>query len=420
MKDRMSTISRRNFIYLLSSTTFLATQKISIAETIPPSWDSIRKIDMKGNLKAFWNIVGGDNKANQLQAIQHGFEIASGMNSYADYPGKQKENILSYIGEKYINPWVKPPFFEKIVKRNIKQAEHSHLFYHDLEFPLEKDVWKLWQNPNLRKLSKANNFESFVESYYQEWATWYSLPCKWSKELYPDEPIGIYGPQVFNRDYQGFFKPLQLEQSHSSDLQLWKHIDPYVDYYASSAYIVNDSPDSIYYMAANVEQNYFRSRKFSNKPLYDFQMLKLHSLKKELPGYIVAAAAVIPFFTGAKGIILHGWEPKSKGQYYHNLPFFMDSLGRVADLSVKIDRAQLIIDKPAAELWREKAPLVRKLKVSKNEWIIMAVYPWQNERERKIVTVNCGNQAVKIAISGKRTEIYHLQGNNLERIVATA
>lgn len=413
----MSITSRRNFLYLLSSTALLATQKVSISQTIPPSWDSIRKIDMKGNLKVFWNVVGGDNRANQLQARQHGLEIASGMNSYADYPGKQKESILSYIGEKYINPWVKPPFFEKIVKRNIKNAGHSNLFYHDLEFQLEKDVSKLWRDSNLRKLSKATNFNNFVESYYQEWATWYSLPCKWSKELYPNEPIGIYGPQVFNREYWGFLQPLQLEQSHSHDLKLWKHIDPYVDYYASSAYIVKDSPDSIYYMAANVEQNYLRSRKFSNKPLYDFQMLKLHSLKKELPDYIVAAAAVIPFFAGAKGIILHGWEPKSKGQYYHNLPIFMDSLGRVADLSAKIDRAQLIIDRPADELWRRKLPLVRKLKVSTSEWIIMAVFPWQNDEDRKIVTVNCGKRAVKLEIFGKGTEIYHLQRNNLERIL---
>lgn len=416
----MSIISRRNFLYLISSTGFLLTQIRSIAGTIRPNWNSIRKIEMKGNLKAFWNVEGGD-PSNKLQAIQHGFQIATGMNSYADYPGKQKENIYNFLNNKYRNPWVKPTFFEKILKRNVinseKAIKNADIFYHDIEFSPEKNVQELWKDPILRKLSKAQNFESFVEKYYREWGTWYSRPCQLSKQLYPDEPVGIYGPQVFNRDYWGFTKPLQLAQSHSSDLRLWKYIDPYVDYYVSSAYIFYDFPDSIYYLAANVEQNYRLSRNFSDKPLYVFLWLRFHSKsQKELSDYLAVAAAVIPFFTGAKGIVLFGWEPNIKGQPYYTLPIFMNSLGRVADLSAKIDQAQLVVDRPAHELWREKAPLIRKLKVSESEWIIMAVYPWQSDRDRKIVNVKCGNRSVELEISGKHTEIYHLQGNNLAKI----
>ncbi len=418
----MSTINRRNFIYLLSLTTFMLTQRRSIAQPIPPSWDSIRKLDMKGNLKAFWNVYGGENSYTQQQAVNHGFKLATAPNSYADYPGKQKENIYSFFKTKNNNPWMKPDFFERIVKRNIKTATHyESISVHDLEISFDPDILTLWENPKLRELSKATNIEDFAESYYREWATWLSLPCQWAKEMYPQQPVGIYGPQVFNRDYWGFSKPLDLKQTHTLDLKLWKYIDPYVDFYISSVYILYDLPGSIYYLAANIEENYRLSRNYSKKPLYAYLWLRYHdsnqkAANQELAPYLAEAAAVIPFFTGAKGIVLWGWEPKSKGQYYHRLPIFMDSLGRVADLSDKIDRAELIIDRPAEKLWREKAPLIRKLKVSTSEWIIMAVYPWQNDGDLKIVTVNCGNQSVELEISGKHTEIYHLQRGNLEKI----
>jgi hypothetical protein len=418
----MSVISRRNFLYLLSSITFGLIREASVAETIPPTWDSIRKIEMKGNLKAFWNVLVGTDSQNDLQAIRHGFRLSTTPNSYADYPGNQRENIYNFLEQNHQNPWVKPAFFERIVKRNIKNAtHHKSISAHDLEIDFERDLKKLWQDPKLRKLSKARNFKDFVESYYREWATWFSLPCKWSKQMYPHQPVGIYGPQIFNGEYAGFAKPSQLEQAHSSDLKLWKYIDPHVNFYVSSAYILYDLPDSIYAIAANIEENYRRSRKFSNKPLYAYLWLRYHPGNPQLSGqevvaYIVEAAAIIPFFVGAKGMVLWGWEPKSKGQPYQTLPVFMNSLGRVADLSAKIDRAQLIIDRPAQELWREKSPLIRKLKVSRNEWIIMAIYPWQDDRDRKLVTVKCGNRSVKLEISGKHTEIYHLQGSNLERI----
>ena len=43
-----------------------------------------------------------------------------------------------------------------------------------------------------------------------------------------------------------------------------------------------------------------------------------------------------------RGVALWGSEPKRQGQYYHTLPIFMTSLGRVSDLSAKIAAAKLI------------------------------------------------------------------------------
>jgi hypothetical protein len=418
----MPILNRRKFLYLLSSIATVFMQKLSFAKNTPAGWETIRKIDMKGTLKAFWNVYGADNEKNQAQSIQHGFKLSSALNVYADYPGNQKENIYNFIKNKNHSPWVKPRFFERIVKRNLKEeANNASIFIHDIEFEFEKDIQKLWKDPELRKSSKVKNIEDFSEKYYQEWATWFSLPCQWSKQNNPTQPIGIYGPQIFNRDYWGFSKPSELEKSHLPDLKLWKYIDPYVDFYTSSAYVFYDWPDSIYYIASNVEENYRLGKKFSKKPLYVYLSLKYHYsneklAEQELADYLVEASAVVPFFTGAKGVVIWGWEPKSTGQYYEKLPIFMKSLSRISHLSAKISKAQLIVEQPAYELWQRKHPLVRKLKVSNDEWILMATNPWQDEHKKTILTTYCGAKLVELEINGKHTEIYHLQSGKLRKI----
>ena len=104
--------------------------------------------------------------------------------------------------------------------------------------------------------------------------------------------------------------------------------------------------------------------------------LRYHDSNKKLAGqelapYLVEAMAVLPYFCGAKGVVLWGWEPKQKGQYYQTLPVFADSVGRVSDLSAKLAKAELIIDEPAHVLWKAKRPLVRKLNLSGEEWVVM-------------------------------------------------
>jgi hypothetical protein len=426
-------VSRRNFIYLLSSVAFGISCQSSPARNAMPAWQSIRSFKMKGDLKAFWNVSGGEDLFNTEQAIQHGFKSVQLSNTYADYITNQKENIDIYLKKNAGNSWLKPPFFEKIIKRNIEErigknnkiGYKSSIFVHNIESIFEPDAKKLWKNPAVRKSSKASKFENFIETNYRQQASWLSLPCKWSKQLYPQKPVGVYGVQLFNRDYWGFVKPStpeKLQQKHQSDLRLWKYIDPYVDFYIADVYVFYDLPDSIYYIAANIEENYRRSLKFSNKPLYAYFWLRFHQGNEqmdgpELPDYLVEAAAVLPFFTGAKGIVLWGYEVKTTGQPYRNLPVFVNSLGRVADLSDKIAKSQLVKENRSAhELWIARQPLIRKFKVSQNEWIIMAINPWQSERDSMLASTNCGTQSVQLEISGKHTEIYHLQANSLKRI----
>jgi hypothetical protein len=390
----------------------------------PLPWEQIRRVPMSGGLRAFWNVAGADNATNYREAAAHGFEMVDLLNTYSDYPGRQKENIRKTLDTNKNNPWQKPEFFERIIRRNIEQRGNQNaIFVHDIEFSFEEDIEKAWADPVVRAASKATSREQFADTYLREWATWFTLPCQWAKEQFPGTPIGIYGPQPFRRDYFGISgkSAQQIDGTHHSDAELWQHIDPFVDYYIASIYVFYDKPDSIYYMAANVEENVERSRRFGNKPLYAYEWLRYHSSNKKLAEQEVApwlaeAMAVLPYFCGARGLALWGSEPKRQGQYYHTLPVFMKSLGRISDLSAKITAAKLMPDEPAHVLWKAKRPLVRRLRVSADEWIILAVNPWQTEDAISNVEVPLEQSRIKVDVRGRHSEIFHCTGESVKRL----
>jgi hypothetical protein len=383
-------------------------------------WEKIRSVPMKGDLRAFWNVGGGDKEFNREQAVAHGFELVDISNTYSDYWGKPRTDIKAVRD----NPWKKPEGFETIIRRNItKVSGKGSIFVHDIEFDLEDKAEKAWANLEVRAASGATKEAAFREAYYKEWASWYSLPCKWAKEADPARPVGLYGAQPFRRDYHGIAgkDAKQIDGTHVSDAAMWKHIDPFVDFYVSSVYVFYDDPGSFYYIASNVEENHKRTRQFGKKPVYAYVWFRYHESNKKLMNQELAdeyleAMAVLPYFSGAKGVVVWGGEPPDhKGQYYAGMPVFMNSLGRIADLSEKISKASLVIDEPAHVLWKEKRPLTRKLKVSDDEWIVLVAYPWQKDNARSTINVICGKRTVKLEIEGHHTEIYHVQAGKVTR-----
>lgn len=387
-----------------------------------PTWDSIRNVKFQGDMKVFWNIGGRDRDLNERAAVDHGFELVDLLNTYSDYPGRQKEKIVP-DGK---NPWNKPDFFERIIRRNVSAMRGLSIFVHDIEFPFEEDLNKLWNDPEVRTASQVTSQKSFRDACYREWASWYTLPCIWAREKYPNTPIGIYGPQPFRRDYWGIAgkDAQQIDGTHKSDAELWKHINPAVDFCIASIYCFYDNPGSIYYMAANIEENYLRMRQFGNKPVYAYLWLRYHNSNaklgnREVDDYLAEAMAVIPFFCGARGLVLWGWEPKGQGPYYKTLPLFMRSLGRVADLSDKIAQAEMVAYEPVHVAWKENHPLIRKLRVSDNEWFVLAANPWQADNDEMAIIESCGPAKVEFIIRGKHTEIYHVQNGNPKRIEMT-
>lgn len=397
---------------------------VSQAPGAVPAWSEIRSLQMQGDLKVFWNVVGGDVTYNNSEAVAHGFGLVTSLGTYSDYPGNQKENIYEALKDNKTNPWKKPDFFERIIRRNIAQAgSGGDIVVHDIEFNFEEDIDKAWLDKAVREASGAKTKEEFSKAYTREWASWFWLPCQWAKEDRTGVPVGIYGPQPFRRDYWGVIdkSAQQIDGSHRTDAALWQFIDPYVDFYIASVYVFYDDPGSIYYIAANIEENYKRTRRYGNKPVYAYEWLRYHDGNKKLAGqelspYMVEAMAVVPYFCGAKGVVIWGWEPGRKGQYYQNLPLFAESLGRVADISKRLAKAELIIDEPAHVLWKEKRPLVRKLKLSNDEWVVLAINPWQKEGTKSNVKVACGNVTVELPLVGQRTGIFIINKGRITQL----
>ena len=81
-----------------------------------------------------------------------------------------------------------------------------------------------------------------------------------------------------------------------------------------------------------------------------------------------------------------------------------------------ISRAELVIDEPAHVLWKEKRPLVRKLKLSEEEWLLLAVNPWQPEDVTSKLNVRCGVQKVELPLVGRQTGIFAVQDSDLRAI----
>ena len=116
-----------------------------------PTWAHVRSVPMKGDLRIFWNVGGGDRDYNNLEAVAHGFRLVNLLNTYADYPGCQKEKIAHALEGNRTNPWKEPDSFERIIRRNIANAgRDGEIFVHDIEFQFEEDINKAREHAGAR------------------------------------------------------------------------------------------------------------------------------------------------------------------------------------------------------------------------------------------------------------------------------
>lgn len=363
---------------------------------------------------------GSQSKRHRKAAVAHGFQLSTALNTFADYPGKQKENIANFAKSALANPWAKPPFFERIVRRNIEARRPEGIFFHDIEILYSDDAEAAWENAQIRKLSGASSFPEFEKDYLKEWSTWFSLPLRWTKEIYPQTPVGLYGVQPFRRDFWGIAgkSASQIDGSHATDMELWRHIDRYVDYYIASIYAFYPTADSVFYMAANVEENYTRTKQFGERPVYAFEWLRYHNANKweknrEVDPWLAEAMAIVPWFSGAKGIVLWGSEPNDDRPDlapYAVFDRYMRSLARVSKLSELIGRGNLVIDTPTYDLWTKRLPLVRKVVVGQDDCVVMAINPWQSDNETSSVETTCGSASLRVEMKGRAVTLLHSVG----------
>lgn len=417
---------RRGFSTLLITLVGLVACPPSYGEegriSLVHDWDKIAHFQMAGGLNVFWNVNDGSG-SNAYRAVAHGFKPITLLNTFSDYPGAQKESIYKVIGPKLVNSWVKPDFFERIIRRNIAIAPKTGVFVHDIELGFEEDIQKTWSDPTIRAASGASSMDAFGKAYLREVASWFTLPAAWTKEARPGDMVGIYGPQPFRRDYWGLAgkSAKQIDGTHARDDELWAYIDRYVDMYIASIYLFFDAPGSVYYMASNVEENFQRTRKYGDKPVFAYTWMRFHYssqalANREIDDFLVEAMAIVPYFSGAKSIVLWGYEPKLKaedGYPYEKLPLFTASLARVAGLSDRIGRGRLVFEGAAHELWRKKLPLVRRVEVAPGECIVMATNPWQADSATSTVRATCSGRTFELPLNGRHVTLADIRGGTV-------
>lgn len=385
------------------------------------SWDPIPSIDMRGGLEAYWNVYDWSS-TNHLQAYSRGLKRIFLIGPYIDRAGGKKAPIVGSPSDS--NAWRKPSHFESTVRGDLLHSKRQFVpevetLVLDIEHEFQQDVTKAWQDPESRADSGAKDFAEFEAAYFREWATWFSLPLQWGKEAFPGTRLGLYGAQPFRRDYWGIAgrTAQQIDGTHANDALMWQYIDPYVDFYVSSIYIFYNNPDAVFYMAANVEENFQRTRSYGDKPVYAYGWLRYHNSNRaegnrELEPWQVEALATVPYFSGAKGVVLWGYEPQLKGDMghaYQNLPVYMNSLARIAALSEKIGQGKIQLDPPAHVLWKEKKPLVRRVDVIDGECVFLAINPWQGDNDVSEAQVTCGSDTVTLEMKGRKTTLGQVQ-----------
>ncbi len=401
------------------------TQKLAAAEPGVTRFDDMPNIALGGGFKIFWAIGDGAWEENRKLAWAKGFSPVVVASSYADYPGNQKEDIRKFIGKENSNPWVKPPNFERIVRRQIDAWPAGEAYVHDFEVGWQMNLDEAWRNQEARRLSGAGSPSEFEMRYLLEWASWFSKPLDWTKLARPHSVVGIYEFQPYRREVYELTKPNSAPFPFWQEAvrRIWPIMEPHLDFQVAGVYIPSDTaPDAMFYLARNIEGSVATSHEMSHgKPVYAFEWLRFHDGNKrlagrEVPEEFAEAMAILPFFLGAKGIVLWGYEPQSKtvgALPYATLAHFARSLARVAPLSERIAAGRTMIDVPAQVLWQNRQPLVRRVEVSEDECIVMAVDPWQSDGAVKNVEAMCGKTRVLLETRGRRITIVRVFGDQI-------
>lgn len=387
-------------------------------------WSELPKFEMKGGLKAFWNVSSRDDRAHAKTAEAHGFSRVTILNTFADYPGKQKDSIVEFLGHRNSNPWIKPDFFEQVVRRNIESAGGEGIVVHDIEFQYQQNLAIPWYVGSARAMSGAKSFEEFSDAYWREWATWLSLPAVWTKERFPRTPVGIYGFWPYFPDNVRRINSSDATTSyyHDHDLSIWRHIEPHVDFVLVSSYMDSSDPVALYHSASEIEANHHREKALLDKPIYVYLWLRQyeHDWEKAanfLAPHIVEAMAILPYFSGAKGTVLWGYEPQVKTGDplpYRELGTYVHAIARVAELSEFIGTGRLVIADSARLLWSQRKPIVRRIEMTDGRCVFMAMNPWQSDSTVSTISVTCSGRNVVLPVNGRHTTLALVRSDRVE------
>ena len=267
----------------------------------------------------------------------------------------------------------------------------------DLDFTerYKKDLSKLYAEPI--KYLKANgipnstNFASYSDAPIKNQE--FPLNYTWQEWQTADKVLNYYMIDSLSKKVGGEFYNQNSFLAPSA--------------YFCYEYSLIPAYPNVAYQLFQVETNVARS----DKDIMLFEWLSYNKCQansnygynKTIKKHLIEAQAIMPFFSGAKGVWL--WEnpitPDSLN--YSVYETYINSLYRLSLFKdFFIGNYRLIIPKSAYEHFQDKDPIWRGV-VKGNEILIAAINEFANENEITDLTVSYGGWSEKIQLKGKET-----------------
>ena len=284
-----------------------------------------------------------------------------------------------------------------------------------------------------RKLSDID----FTERYKKDLANLYAEPIKYLKTnqipeftqfaSYSDAPIknAEFLLNYTWQEWQTSDKVLNYYMIDSVSKKVGGEFYNQNNFLAPSAYFcyeygaIKDYPN-IAYQLFQVEANMVRS----NKDVMLFEWLSYNKCQANssygynegIKKHLIEAQAILPFFSGAKGVWLWEGPINPDTLNYSRYETYVNSLYRLSQFKdFFIGDYRLIIPKTAYQHFQDKDPVWRGV-LKGNEILIAAVNEFANENDVTDLEVSYGGWSQKIQLKGKQTflckfEIPDLQSN---------
>ena len=282
-----------------------------------------------------------------------------------------------------------------------------------------------------RKLSDVD----FTERYKKDLANLYAKPIKYLKNngipnftqfaSYSDAPIkNAEFPLNYTwQEWQTSDKVLNYYMIDSVSKKVGGEFYNQNNFLAPSAYFcyeygaIKDYPN-IAYQLFQVEANIARSSKdvmlFEWLTYNKCQANSNYGYNQPIKKYLIEAQAILPFFSGAKGVWLWEGPINPDTLNYSRYETYINSLYRLSQFKdFFVGEYRLIIPKSAYQHFQDKDPVWRGV-LKGNEILIAAINEFAEDNQTTDLEVNYGGWSQKIQLRGKETFLCKFQIPDLQ------
>ena len=408
-------------------------------------------------------VFNGPRFKDSLQLpLKHGFShLASFVSADANLPQKNRAILWGGVASLIGQPWyeIESPWANDLVKYQEKWRKEVREFADiftdtqgkampnldilmldvEREIPSDAAIRFLKADTTIpiqyRKLSDI----AFTERYKKDLANIYAEPIKYLKAnniaistqfaSYSDAPVkNAEFPLNYSwQDWQTSDRVLNYYMVDSVSKKVGGEFYNQNTFLAPSAYFcfeygVMKDYANIAYQLFQVEANVARS----NKDVMLFEWLSYNKCQanstyqynQPIKKHLIEAQAIMPFFSGAKGIWLWEGPINPDNLNYSRYEIYINSLYRLSQFKdFFVGDYRLIIPKSAYQHFQDRDPVWRGV-MKGNEILIAAINEFANDDETTELEVSYGGWSQKIQLKGKETflckfQIPELQSNYL-------